>query len=152
MKLQQDALRTVALVAIIYGIGSAIVLVIAGIAFLTHTGEGLPEFIKSLHHISEAYHPGFLHHILVTLSGISWSYLLLLIFCYSLSHFVEGYGLWKKRKWGELYCTFDSLIYVPFELESMYHKITWVNTSSLIINLMLVGYMMYLLLSKKAKS
>ena len=72
-------------------------------------------------------------------------------FGYSAIRFVEAYGLWRTRVWGEWLAILSGLIYLPFEIHSLIHKSTPVRWSFLLINLLLVSYVAYVRFSEERK-
>ena len=66
-----------------------------------------------------------------------------LAFTYSGLRFVEAYGLWKTRVWGEWLAIFSGLVYLPLEIRALLHRSTPFRWGALIINLALVGYVAY---------
>jgi uncharacterized membrane protein (DUF2068 family) len=66
-----------------------------------------------------------------------------LAFVYSGLRFVEAYGLWKTRVWGEWLAIFSGLVYLPLEIRALLQRSTPFRWTALIINLALVGYVTY---------
>lgn len=64
-------------------------------------------------------------------------------FAYSGLRFVEAYGLWKTRVWGEWLAIFSGLVYLPLEIRALLQRSTPFRWGALIINLALVGYVAY---------
>jgi len=58
--------------------------------------------------------------------------------------FVEAYGLWRARAWAEWFAMISGAVYVPFEVFDLIHKTTVIRGGILLINLLVVGYMVYL--------
>ncbi len=56
---------------------------------------------------------------------------------------VEAYGLWFDRSWGEWVAALSGALYVPFEVRHVMHRATWVNVLVLLLNLVVVGYMIF---------
>ena len=69
--------------------------------------------------------------------------LAVLAFTYSGLRFVEAYGLWKTRVWGEWLAIFSGLVYLPLEIRALLQRSTAFRWGALIINLALVGYVAY---------
>lgn len=66
-----------------------------------------------------------------------------LAFTYSGLRFVEAYGLWRTRVWGEWLAIFSGLVYLPLEIRALLHRSTPFRWAALIINLALVAYVAY---------
>jgi uncharacterized membrane protein (DUF2068 family) len=71
-----------------------------------------------------------------------------LAFTYSGIRFLEAYGLWKTRIWGEWLAIFSGLVYLPFEVRALVHRSTPFRWAALIINLALVAYVAYVRISE----
>ncbi|HVO60445.1 MAG TPA: DUF2127 domain-containing protein [Terriglobales bacterium] len=69
--------------------------------------------------------------------------LAVLAFTYSGLRFVEAYGLWKTRVWGEWLAILSGLVYLPFEIRALLQRSTAFRWGALIVNLLLVGYVAY---------
>jgi uncharacterized membrane protein (DUF2068 family) len=67
----------------------------------------------------------------------------ILAFAYSAVRFVEAYGLWKTRVWGEWLAIFSGLIYIPIEIHALLERSTPFRWAALLINLLLVSYVGY---------
>lgn len=65
---------------------------------------------------------------------------------YGLVRLVEAYGLWHGRRWAEWFATVSGAIYVPFEFYELLHKTSWLSLGALVVNLLVVGLMVYALL------
>lgn len=64
---------------------------------------------------------------------------------YSAIRFIEAYGLWFERRWAEWLAALSGAVYVPVEIYELWHRVTWLRLSTLIINLTVVAYMAWLL-------
>jgi uncharacterized membrane protein (DUF2068 family) len=64
-------------------------------------------------------------------------------FTYSGLRFIEAYGLWKTRVWGEWLAIFSGLVYLPLEIRALLQRSTAFRWGALIVNLVLVGYVAY---------
>ena len=68
---------------------------------------------------------------------------------YSAFRFVEGYGLWKERVWGEWLAVVSGTIYLPIEIYGVYVKVSFVSVFALVANIVVVGVIAYVLIQKK---
>jgi uncharacterized membrane protein (DUF2068 family) len=64
---------------------------------------------------------------------------------YATIRFVEAYGLWHARRWAEWFAAFSGSIYVPVEIYELAKKFSWLKATTLILNLVVVVYMVWLL-------
>ena len=68
---------------------------------------------------------------------------------YSAFRFVEGYGLWKERVWGEWLAVGSGTIYLPIEIYEVCVKVSFVSVFALVANVVVVGFVAYVLIQKK---
>lgn len=66
--------------------------------------------------------------------------------CYGAVRLIEAYGLWFGRRWAEWFAAASGAIYVPFEVYELLHKASWLSAGALVVNLLVVGLMLYALL------
>ena len=71
---------------------------------------------------------------------------------YSTLRFFEAYGLWRKRAWAEWVAFASGAIYLPFEINELFHRLTPISVGIFVINLAIVIYMLYLRLVKHSPS
>ena len=64
---------------------------------------------------------------------------------YAVVRFAEAYGLWHERRWAEWLAALSGGIYVPIEIYDLAHRATWLRVSVLLVNLVVVGYIAWLL-------
>jgi uncharacterized membrane protein (DUF2068 family) len=62
---------------------------------------------------------------------------------YSLLRFVEAYGLWHARRWGEWLAALSSGFYIPIELFELYERANWISLGALLLNAAIVAFMLY---------
>jgi uncharacterized membrane protein (DUF2068 family) len=70
-----------------------------------------------------------------------------LAFAYSTLRFIEAYGLWKQRTWAEWVAFGSGALLIPLEIRELTRGVTLLRSGVLIGNLIVVGYMLYLLRS-----
>jgi uncharacterized membrane protein (DUF2068 family) len=70
-----------------------------------------------------------------------------LAFVYATLRFIEAYGLWKQRTWAEWFAFGSGALLIPWEIREMLRGITLLRSVLLVGNLVVVGYMFYLLRS-----
>jgi uncharacterized membrane protein (DUF2068 family) len=68
---------------------------------------------------------------------------------YSVFRFVEGYGLWKQRVWGEWLAVVSGTIYLPIEIYEVGVKVSFVSVFALVANIIVVGIVTYVLIQKR---
>lgn len=146
---RKNILSFISFFAFGHGFLGIIVALSAAYCLFTRGNESVTELFLHYGVKLQSLHPGFLVDMLLKITNVHIIFILLLAGAYALVHMVEGYGLWRKNNWGEWFCAIDSAVYIPFELESMYHRMTWLNVTSLILNLILIVYMIYLLKTRR---
>jgi len=62
---------------------------------------------------------------------------------YAAMRFTEAYGLWRDRRWAEWLGAASGAIYVPFELVELLRKTAVPRAVSLLVNLLVVGYLLW---------
>jgi len=90
----------------------------------------VPHFISHNIHDMVA-HPGEYHLEL-------WA---LLFMAYAALRFVEAYGLWLARRWGEWLALVSATLYLPFEIYAIVQHVTPVKIGLLVLNVALVVYL-----------
>ena len=70
---------------------------------------------------------------------------------YSAVRLVEAYGLWYGRRWGEAFAAASGAVYVPFEVRELIHRPGLLSAALLLVNLVVVGYMLYALRRRTAR-
>ena len=70
---------------------------------------------------------------------------------YGAIRFIEAYGLWHERAWAEWFAALSSGIYLPLEIMELSKGVNGWRISTLLINLLITGFMVYsLYLQKRA--
>lgn len=63
-----------------------------------------------------------------------------LAIAYATLRFAEGYGLWKQRVWAEWLAIISGCLYIPFEVQRLFHHRNAVHWIVLLINILVVLY------------
>ena len=126
----------------------AIVLIL-GFGLLTLLGRDQAAFAEHLVarlHLNPAHH--YPHIFIAAMSNVNNTHLLAmagLAAAYSALRFAEAYGLWMQRRWAEWLAALSGAIYVPLEIYEIFHRVSWFKITALVVNLIVVGYMVWLL-------
>ena len=97
-------------------------------------------------HLNPASHyPSIFLHAMENLSDRRLQMLALGALAYSSVRFVEAYGLWRERRWGEWLAAIGGAVYIPFELYHLWLHVTPVKIGLLAVNIVIVAYMARLL-------
>lgn len=141
----RKGLRTVALIEASKGV----IVLIVGFGVLSFLGRDAEEsaaHLVSRLHLNPAHHypQVFIHAMaemnntrLWLIAGFAWVYTTMRAF--------ESYGLWHGRRWAEWFAALSGGIYVPVEVYELFHRASWLKFGALVINLVIVGYMVWLL-------
>lgn len=136
------------LVASLEAFKGAIVLIV-GFGLLTLLGRDEAHFAEHLVarlHLNPAHH--YPHIFIEAMSNVNNTHLVLLAglaALYSLIRFIEAYGLWHHRRWAEWVAALSGGVYVPVEIYEIFHRVSWFKVTALVLNLVIVGYMVWLL-------
>lgn len=68
---------------------------------------------------------------------------------YGIVRLVEGYGLWRERRWAEWLAALSAGIYIPFEVWHLTHPHGWISVAALIVNIVIVAVMVNALRRRK---
>ena len=116
------------------------------LSLLHHDAQHLAAaFVGHLHLDPESRYPKL---FLDAASHINDSRLLFLAafaLLYAAVRLSEGYGLWHGRRWAEWLGAVSGGIYIPVEVYELVHRISWLKSLALIVNLGIVAFLVYLL-------
>ena len=62
---------------------------------------------------------------------------------------VEAGGIWLNKSWAQWLAVFSGFIYIPFEINELIHRFSWLMVLILLINTVIVTYLLYILYSKR---
>lgn len=148
MKSVKKGLRLVAALEAFKGIMSLIV----GFGLHVLAGHNLRQFAESIvnhAHLNPASHvPSVFINAMSHVSESNLTLLAIGAFIYSIVRLVEAYGLWQELVWTEWFALVSGAIYVPFELYELFHHISVLGVSVLLLNIVIVWYMAHMLFVK----
>lgn len=136
------------IVAALEALKGAIVLIV-GFGLLSLLGRDQAAFAEHLVarlHLNPAHH--YPHIFIEAMSNVNNTHLVglaALAALYSAIRFAEAYGLWLQRRWAEWLAALSGAIYVPVEIYEIFHRVSWFKITALVVNLAIVGYMVWLL-------
>lgn len=136
--------RGVRAIALFEAFKGGLVLVVGlGLVSLVHRNiEGLAIQLMRYLQIDPTRH--YPQELLAAASHVDASRLYLLAalaFGYALLRFVEAWGLWRMRVWGEWLGILSGAIYLPFELYEIFQGVTWLKVAVLLVNAAVVVYL-----------
>lgn len=149
--LAHKALRPIAVFEAIKGL----LVLVLGCGLLSLLGHDTEDFARRLilrMHLDPANH--FLEQFVDRMATITDKQLILgavIALMYASVRFVEAYGLWHARRWAEWFAAFSGGVYVPIEVYELILHPTWVHLATLLLNLVIVAYMVWLLTESKRR-
>jgi uncharacterized membrane protein (DUF2068 family) len=72
-------------------------------------------------------------------------------FCYAALCVAEGIGLYLEKVWGEVLTILITASFLPFEIHELFRRVTVVRVGLLAINIVVLGYLLYLVVEKGAR-
>lgn len=70
---------------------------------------------------------------------------------YAALEIIEAWGLWRLLLWVELLTVFETSAFLPYEIWEMVHRPSPVKALTIIINVLIVGYLVLRYLRKRAE-
>jgi len=61
---------------------------------------------------------------------------------------VEGWGLWRERRWAEYLTVMVTASLIPFELWEIYDHFAWLKVAALALNVAILWYLIHVLREK----
>ena len=62
---------------------------------------------------------------------------------------VEAGGIWLNKSWAQWLAVFSGFIYIPFEVNELIYRFSWLMVAILFINTLIVSYLLYVLYAKR---
>lgn len=133
--------------------GAAVLLAGLGLfSLIHHNVQELAEAIVRHAHLNPASHrPRIFLELAAKINDARLWQLAMGAIAYASVRFIEAYGLWRERRWGEWFAAASGSIYLPFELKEMLTRPSWLTASMLAINLAVVLFMLYSLHRKLSR-
>jgi uncharacterized membrane protein (DUF2068 family) len=131
--------------------GLAALAALAGVLDLMHhdARQIAVELIGRFNLNAEHRFPSMLLHYAELLPGVPTSTVVGLGVGYILIRWIESYGLWYDRSWGELFGALSGALYIPFEVRHLVHKPSVVTVLVLAMNVFLVVYLALTLVRRR---
>ena len=122
-----------------------IVALAAGLGFLSLLHQDLHHIAVSLiGHIGldpGGHYPVIILNDVDKLLAANRVSLILAVSAYVLVRFLEAYGLWNERPWGEWLGALSGALYIPFELRHLIHGPTLATAAVVVVNIAVVGFL-----------
>ena len=71
------------------------------------------------------------------------------LFAYAVLFAVEGYGLWRERRWGEWLTVVATTSFIPFEVYELLKRAPAIRGALLVTNIAIVIYLVWRIRHKK---
>jgi uncharacterized membrane protein (DUF2068 family) len=145
------ALRPIALFEALKGAGGLIVGFVA-LGFMDRDNEAYAQQIIHHLHIDPTWR--YAQWFIRLVADASDSQIMAVVgffALYAAVRFVEAYGLWHERRWAEWLAALSGGVYVPIEVYELVHRASWLKAVTILLNLLVVGYMFWLLTETQRK-
>lgn len=144
-------LRAVAFFEALKG-GLVLVVGFGLLSFLGQDTELFAERLVNRLHLNPAHHyPQVFIHAMADLTNARLWLIAAFSAIYAAVRFAEAYGLWHERRWAEWFAALSGAVYIPIEIYELAERITWLRSSALVINVAIVGYMVWLLTESRRR-
>jgi uncharacterized membrane protein (DUF2068 family) len=125
----------------------------AGLGFMSLAHHDLHHIAASLiGHIGldpGGHYPAIILSDVDLLLGASTRTVLFAASAYVLVRFMQAYGLWCERPWGEWLGALSGALYVPFELRHLVHRPTLAAAMVVVCNMVIVGFLAWQLRQRR---
>lgn len=141
----RKGLRTVALIEALKGV----IVLVVGFGLLSFLGRDAEDFAERLVtrlNLDPTHHyPRIFIQAMADLTNTRLWLIAGFAALYATIRFFEACGLWLARRWAEWFAALSGAIYIPVEIYELVHRASWLKFSVLVLNLVIVGYMTWLL-------
>jgi hypothetical protein len=62
---------------------------------------------------------------------------------------VEAGGIWFNQSWAQWLAVFSGFVYIPFEINELIYRFSWLMVVVLLVNTLIVSYLLYFLYAKR---
>jgi uncharacterized membrane protein (DUF2068 family) len=122
-----------------------------GLFHLVHKDveEAAERLVRHLHLDVDSHYPRILIDAAARMDDAHLRMLATVALLYSVVRFVEGYGLWRDRRWAEWFGAISGAIYLPLEIYKLWEGVTWTRVVILLVNTIVVLYLTQLLVRRQ---
>ena len=146
----ERALRVIAAYKLLKAIG---LVVVAGAAFGFVGQTHLEEFSDWLINLPVRHGHGFLVRLIDRLFAFGprkFEAIGIAACIYASVFLVEGWGLWREKRWAEYLTVVVTASLIPVEVFEIYEHVTWVKVAAFAANIAILVYLVYLLKRNRA--
>lgn len=144
-----DGLRALA----VYEAAKGVLVLLAGFGLLALLHRDLQaiadQLVAHLHLNPARGYPRILLDVLGNVTSTRLRWLAGFALLYAAVRFIEGYGLWRERRWAQWFGLASGAIYVPAELYEVIQGATWLKVNLLTLNICIVAYLIFVLRRSK---
>lgn len=143
------SLKTIACLKILRG---TIAITIGISLFLVHRNSKAFSWVNHPELSSIASKDPFLQLLFYWLGNFSQEQLLsiaILAGVMGVLRWIEAGGIWFNKSWAQWLAVFSGFIYIPFEINELIHRFSWLMVLVLIINTIIVTYLLHVLHTKR---
>ena len=145
------ALRAIAVFEAVKGaVGLAFAIGLLGLAE-HHVYSWVRWMVKLFHFTDAALAPRRVSDVLAHPEQFPLNTCVLIALAYSVLRFMEAYGLWLARRWGEWLTLIGAALYLPFEIYWILLGATFGKITLLVLNVALVVYLAVVLVKTRRK-
>jgi uncharacterized membrane protein (DUF2068 family) len=133
--------------------GFVVLAVGLGLFRLIHrdVGDAAERLVRHLHLDVDSHYPRLFIDAADRLDDAHLRTLAIVALLYSVVRFVEGYGLWRDRRWAEWFGAVSGAIYLPLEVFKLWEKVSWLRVGVLAVNCVVVFYLIQILVRKQIR-
>lgn len=91
----------------------------------------------------DARYPSLLLHYADLLPGANVHLLVVIGSVYVIGRLLEAYGLWNDRAWGEWLGVLSGGLYIPFEINHLWHRSSVMGVAVCAVNVIAVAFLAY---------
>jgi len=142
-------LKTIACLKILRGV---IAITIGISLYLAYRNSGVFSWIDHPELKSIASKDPFLQMLLFWLGSFNPEQILSIAILASIVgvlRWVEAGGIWFNKSWAQWLAVFSGFVYIPFEINELIHRFSWLMVLILLINTVIVTYLLYVLNAKR---
>lgn len=143
------SLKTIACLKILRGI---VAITIGVSLFLVHQNSEAFSWIDHPELSSVASKDPFLQMLFFWLGSFNQGQILsiaILASVMGILRWVEASGIWFNKSWAQWLAVFSGFVYIPFEINELIHRFSWLMALVLLINIVVVTYLLYVLHAKR---
>ncbi len=113
--------------------------------------EAAERLVRNLHLDVDSHYPRIFIDAAGRMDDSHLRFAAVVALLYSLVRFVEGYGLWRERRWAEWFGAVSGAVYLPLEIYKLSEGITWLRVVVLLSTCFVVFYLTQLLVRKQIR-